>query len=36
MFTAIVVEGPYFLDNRLSDDGEVVSLMRRPRFISLH
>jgi hypothetical protein len=23
---------PHFLDNRLTDDGEVVSLMRRPLF----
>jgi hypothetical protein len=23
---------PHFLDNRLTDDGEVVSLMRRPPF----
>jgi hypothetical protein len=24
---------PHFLDNRLTDGGEVVSLMRRPAFI---
>jgi hypothetical protein len=25
---------PHFLDNRFTDDGEVVSLKRRPPFIS--
>jgi hypothetical protein len=24
---------PHFLDNRLTDGGDVVSIMRRPRFI---
>jgi hypothetical protein len=27
-----VVRIPHFLENRLTEDGEVVSLMRRPLF----